>query len=131
MPADPKLPTSRDAPAPILAIAADLMFASRIRAVALAAGIDAELVRSPAALLDAARERAPRRILIDLDARAFDPAALIRQLKQDERTRDIDVVAFVSHVREDAIAAARDAGADRVLARSAFVRELPALIGNP
>src|SRR5918996_3435949 len=131
MPADPKLPTSRDAPAPILAIAADLMFASRIRAVPLAAGVDADLVRSPAALLDAARERAPRRILIDLDARAFDPAALIRQLKQDERTRDIDVVAFVSHVREDAIAAARDAGADRVLARSAFVRELPALIGNP
>jgi hypothetical protein len=40
----------------------------------------------------------------------------------------VNIIAFVSHVREDAIAAARSAGADRVLARSAFVRELNNLL---
>jgi CheY-like chemotaxis protein len=117
--------------ASVLAIAADLLFASRIRAVAAEAGVDAVLVRSPDALLASAQTHPPRRILIDLDARAFDPAELIRRLKEDERTRPIEVIAFVSHVREDAIAAARQAGADRVLARSAFVRQLPALMTSP
>jgi hypothetical protein len=42
----------------------------------------------------------------------------------------VPVVAFASHVRADLIAEARAAGADRVLARSAFVAELPALVAR-
>ena len=112
----------------ILALAADLLFASRIRAAASAAGVDAVLFRSAEALLDAARARTPRRVLIDLDARGIDAPALIRALKADARTSASEVIAFVAHVNEPAIAAARIAGADRVLARSAFVRLLPSLL---
>jgi DNA-binding NarL/FixJ family response regulator len=112
----------------IVALAADLLFASRIRAAARAAGVDAVLFRSAEALLEAALARAPRRVLIDLDARGVDAPALIRALKADARTGASEVVGFVSHVNEAAIAAARDAGADRVLARSAFVRLLPSLL---
>jgi hypothetical protein len=38
------------------------------------------------------------------------------------------VIAFASHLDVDAIRAARDAGADRVLVRSAFVATLPDLL---
>lgn len=106
----------------------DLLFGARIRAAALAAGTQVLIQRTPAQLMAAATAQAPRRVLIDLDARAHDPIDVIRSLKADERTRDVEVVAFVSHVRADAIAEARLAGADRVLARSAFVQQLPALV---
>jgi len=112
----------------ILALPADLMFASRIRATATTLGIEVAVLARPAPLLDAARENPPSLVLVDLDARGWDPAALIRDLKQDERTSSARVVAFVSHVRQDAIEAARAAGADRVLARSAFIRELPDIL---
>lgn len=118
-------------PAAVLALAADLMFASRIRAAASAAGSQVRIARSASELVDAARTLTPARILIDLDARAGDPIAAIGSLKDDEDTRGIEIVAFVSHVREDAIQAARAAGADRVLARSAFVRELSRLVSPP
>lgn len=114
--------------APLVFALTDLLFGARIRAAAQAKGVEVTVLRTPAELIGAAVERAPRRILIDLDARAYDSVDVIRSLKGDARTRDVDVVAFVSHVREEAIRAARDAGADRVLARSAFVRQLPDLV---
>jgi CheY-like chemotaxis protein len=115
----------------ILALPADLMFASRIRATAQAVGVDVLVVAKPAALLDAAKARPPRLVLLDLDARGWDAAALVRDIRSDERTAGARIVAFVSHVRQDAIEAARAAGADRVLARSAFVRELPTILASP
>lgn len=114
--------------APRVLALTDLLFGARIRAAAQTGNVDVIVLRTPAALVAAAVERAPRRILIDLDARGHDPVDVIRSLKDDARTSEVDVVAFVSHVREDAIRAARDAGADRVLARSAFVRQLPDLV---
>lgn len=116
-----------DTPPLVLALT-DLLFGARIRAAARANDVEVVVHRTPAELIGAAVEHAPHRILIDLDARAYDSVNVIRSLKGDARTRDTEVVAFVSHVREDAIRAARDAGADRVLARSAFVRQLPDLV---
>jgi CheY-like chemotaxis protein len=111
-----------------LALCADLIFSSKIRAAAAATGAPAQLARTAPDLLARARGAPrPHLILLDLDARG-DMAALIRELKSDEATAQIPIVAFVSHVREDAIDAARAAGADRVLARSAFVRVLPELL---
>src|SRR5690606_31804175 len=46
-------------------------------------------------------------------------------------TADVPVIAFASHVNRAAIDDARTAGATRVLARSAYERELPALLGGP
>lgn len=109
---------------PVVALPADLLFASRIRAAAQAAGTTIDLVSTPTALHARTRRALPRRVLIDLDARGWDPVALIRELKQDAATSGIEIVAWVSHVREDAIGAAREAGADRVLARSAFTRQM-------
>jgi CheY-like chemotaxis protein len=104
-----------------------MLFAARIRAAAAAAGIDVRVASTVDAAADAIRAGA-RRLLLDLDLRNADPVALIERLRADPHTGAVEIIAFVSHVREDRIAAARSAGATRVLARSAFVRDLPALL---
>ena len=109
----------------IVAAAADLMFASKIRGAAAQAGVEVGFARSAADLLE--RAAAARLVLLDLETRRLDADAAIRALKQ-ERADGISIVAFASHVLGDTLASARAAGADRVLARSAFVRELPALL---
>jgi DNA-binding response OmpR family regulator len=100
------------------------MFASRIRATAIALGVDLTLTRSPAELERQATAHPGSMALVDLETRGLDIAVTVRAL----RRAGVCVVAFVSHVRTDLIVAAKEAGADRVLARSAFVRELPALL---
>lgn len=116
----------------VVALVADLIFAARVRGTAEAVGVPVVVVRRAEEVLEQARTLKPRLILIDLGARAADPASVIAQLKADGETAGIQVVAFVSHEDREAIAAARDAGADRVMARSAFVRDLPALLrGSP
>ena len=55
----------------------------------------------------------------------------IRELKADASLQSIPILAYVSHVREDAIEAARFAGADRVIARGAFVNRLPEILREP
>jgi CheY-like chemotaxis protein len=104
-----------------------MIFAARIRGAAQVAGTEVRFARNPEGLVEAAV--GARLVLLDLDARWLDVTAVMAALRGDERTAAAQVVAFVSHVRTDAIAAARAAGADRVLARSAFVRELPSLLG--
>jgi len=118
--------TQHDGPRTV-ALAADLLFAGRIRGTAGAAGRSVTLARRPQDVVDAVKAGAVR-VLLDLDARSVDVPALIRALREDVTTRHAEIIAWVSHVRTDAIAAARAAGADRVLARSAFVRELPELL---
>ncbi|HEX7089492.1 MAG TPA: hypothetical protein VF192_05110, partial [Longimicrobiales bacterium] len=119
-------------PAPaVLALVADLLFGSRIRGTAAALGVAVQLVRSADELLDRARAAPPRLVLVDLEARAADPAGTIARLRAAPEGAGIPIVAFGAHVNRDAIEAARAAGATRVLARSAFVRELPGLLAHP
>lgn len=111
-----------------VALVADLLFASRIRAVAALTGVKVVTVGSCEALLRAVREKGPRLILIDLDPRIGSGPDLIRELKADAELGRITLIAFGSHLERETLQAAREAGADRVLARSGFVRELPNLL---
>ncbi len=111
-----------------LALVADLLFASRIRGVAALVGVPVATVGTATALLRVAREQQPQLILIDLDARVGDAVALIAELKADPVLGAVRVVAFGSHLEREVLQAARSAGADRVMARSAFVRELQPLL---
>ncbi len=113
----------------VLAWAADLMAGARIRGAAQATGTTVKLVRGGEELLASAAAEAPRLVVVDLEARG-DPASVIARLKADPATAAIPVLAYAPHVREDAIAAARAAGAERVLPRGAFVRDLPRLLAE-
>jgi CheY-like chemotaxis protein len=105
----------------IIAVVTDLFFQSRISAAARAAGRRVRYVTSPQALLPPARL-----CVVDLDART-DVLALIRRLKRESRA---PIVAFGPHIDTAGRKAARLAGADRVLAKSKFVTELPRLMNQ-
>lgn len=113
-------------PPPVHALVDDLFFRAKIEATARAAGV-------PVAFARTTGEAAARLgdgdalVLVDLGLAADDPAAAIRALKA--RTVPPTVIAFGSHRDAEALAAARAAGADRVLARSAFVERLPEILG--
>jgi DNA-binding NarL/FixJ family response regulator len=113
----------------ILALVDDLLFGSRIRAVADRAGRKVVFAGRGSVARDV-RDSRPDLIIIDLDRSAQDPMAAIRAIKADAdpAVSSVTIVGFVSHVRGDLIDAARAAGIDQVLARSAFVTKLPELV---
>lgn len=112
-----------------VALVSDMMFASRVRGTATAVGVEAVTVTSAERLLEEVRRLRPRVVLVDVEARKVDVPALVATLRADADVGEIPIIAFGSHVNAEALQAARAAGATRVLARSAFVRDLPALLG--
>jgi CheY-like chemotaxis protein len=113
----------------LLALVDDLLFLSRIREAGRAAGIEVRAVRGASDLLDAARRDA-RLVLVDADSERLPWQAAVAALRAEPATGALPVIAFVSHVRADRAEAARAAGASRVLARSAFVEQLPDLVAQ-
>jgi CheY-like chemotaxis protein len=111
----------------VLAAVDDLMFVSKISTAARQLGVEVVFARTA----DEARqtaERHPALIILDLNSRRTDPLGTIAALKRDPALAEIPTVGFVSHVQGDLIAAARAAGVDEVLARSAFVERLPDIL---
>jgi CheY-like chemotaxis protein len=107
----------------------DLLFLSRIKEAAKATGAEIRVVLSAEALLEACRSAAPALVLADLDNPRLAAALAVRALKDDPALAPIPVVGFFSHVHAERARDAREAGCDRVIARSAFVQELPRLLG--
>lgn len=112
----------------IIAVVDDLLFGSKIRSAADAAGTAIRFVRRGDDLSSALSEEDSSLMLVDLSSTG---AADAIRLARATVGPAVAIVAFASHVRADLIADARAAGADRVLARSAFVAELPALVASP
>src|SRR5262245_11497480 len=102
----------------------DLMFSSRISSAATAAGVEIRFARSPQAIAGAVRDTSARLVILDLNSQRIAPLDAVAALKADPALAQTPIVGFVSHVQADLIAHAREAGVDRVLARSAFVVEL-------
>ncbi len=105
------------------------MFTVKIQDAAKRAGVDAVFVSSQENAIAQAREN-PTLVVLDLNYAAVEPVELIRKLKQDETTAKIQLLGFVSHVQTDLIQAARESGCDRVMARSAFSQNLPAILAE-
>ena len=109
----------------IAAYVTDLIFASKITAVATHVGANVRVVRSLEAMRDATDGAVG--VIIDLNAQAgFACAELVRELKQ--RHPATPIVCFAAHVQTELIQAAREAGGDQVLARQAFTAKLPAIL---
>jgi PleD family two-component response regulator len=112
----------------ILAAVDDLLFSSKIRAVAKQIGADVVFARSPDEVLARARELQPSLAIVDLNSEKISPLATIAAMKQDAALRGIRTIGFVSHVQTSLIEAARAAGTDEVMARSAFAANLAAIL---
>jgi CheY-like chemotaxis protein len=114
----------------VLGAVEDLLFKSKISETSSQLGIEAAFPRSPGKLLDALRESPPDLLVLDLNSARFEPLTLLREVKSDEATREISTVGFLSHVQKDLAVAAREAGCDRIVARSAFTRDLPKILAG-
>lgn len=111
----------------ILAVVDDLIFLSKIQHTAQTMHLPMEAV-SPAEAEQRAKAGAAMDILIDLNHGSGGAVDLVRRIKSDPSMKDTRVVGYLSHVQGDLATAARAAGCDMVLARSAFVRQLPELL---
>ena len=105
------------------------MFTVKIQDAAKRAGVEAVFVTSQEDALARARET-PALIILDLNNARAEPLDLIRKLKNDGATANIPLLGFVSHVAADLIQAARSNGCDKVMARSAFSQNLPAILSE-
>jgi CheY-like chemotaxis protein len=114
----------------VLAAVEDLLFRSKISETASTLGIEATFPRNPKKLLESLRESPPDLLVLDLNSARFEPLALLQTIKSEEATRDVSTVGFLSHVQKDLAVAAREAGCDRVVARSAFTKDLPRILAG-
>ncbi len=107
-----------------------MFFAAKIRAVAEAVGAEISFPRSQEALIQKARETAPRLIIVDLHNQKIDPGALATELKADDGLRTIPLLGFFSHVQTELQKSALASGFDQVVPRSAFARDLPTILAT-
>jgi PleD family two-component response regulator len=114
----------------VLAAVEDLLFRSKISETAETLGIEAKFPRSPKKLLEALRESPPDLLVLDLNSARFEPFDILQAVKSEDLTRRIPTVGFLSHVQKDLAVAAREAGCDKVMARSAFTRDLPRILAE-
>ena len=110
----------------VIAVVDDLLFSSKIRAVAQATGARVTFARSRDAAIAAAGQ-APALVIFDLDPRTGDVIETIRLMREacGPATR---MIGFGAHVNVDHLQAAREAGCDEAIPRSAFVVALPDLL---
>jgi CheY-like chemotaxis protein len=114
----------------IIAVVDDMFFASKIRAVAEAVGVEISFPRNREALIQKAREAKPRLIIVDLHNKKIEPAGLASELKADDELRAVPLLGFFSHVQTELQRSALAAGFDRVIPKSAFARDLPNLLAT-
>jgi len=114
----------------ILVAVDDLLFSSKIRTTAKQAGVDLAFARTPPEILEQARALRPELVILDLNSAKADPIATVAVLKQDPDLRSIRTLGFVSHVHTSVIDAARAAGIDAVMARSAFAGQLAEILST-
>lgn len=115
---------------PILAAVDDFLFRSKIRATAKHVNAEIVFAQTPEEVLAQARALRPSLLIIDLNSGKVDPVGTIAAVKADPELSGINTIGFASHVHADLIAAARAAGADQVLPRSAFAGNLAEILAS-
>ena len=110
----------------ILAIVDDLFFRAKLEAAAAQFGAPLTIAADASSM--------PRngaiwsRVLIDLNLSRGDALAIIRELRAAHP--GIPLVGYCAHVQQDLQQQALEAGCTTVLARSAFVQQLPELLSQ-
>jgi CheY-like chemotaxis protein len=112
----------------ILCVVDDLMFSMKISTAARAVGAEIAFERAPGEAIERVRRDRPTLVIFDLNSTRLRPMQTIRAIKADESLRGTRTLGYVSHVQTDVIAAAREAGCDEVLARSAFSDRLGSIL---
>ena len=112
----------------ILVVVDDLLFTVKISDAAKRAGLEAEFVKSEKDVIDKATNEKPLLIILDLNNNSVQPLELISKLKNDGDLRHISLIGYLSHVQGELKQKAQEAGANIVMARSAFSQNLPQIL---
>ncbi len=112
----------------ILAVVDDLLFTVKISDAAKRTGLEVEFVKSELDVLEKATQERPLLIILDLNNTAVDPLKLISKLKSDGALKQISVIGYLSHVQGELKQQAQEAGANIVMARSAFSQNLQQIL---
>lgn len=115
----------------VLCVVDDLIFSIKISTAAKALAAPVFFERTPDMVLPRIREKQPSLVIFDLNSAKLRPLEVITQMKADPALKGIPTLGYVSHVQTDVIAAARNAGIDEVLARSAFSARLGQILTRP
>lgn len=102
----------------------DLIFSVKISTAAKALGVELHFERSADRVVATVREKRPSLVIFDLNSGRLQPLGAIAAMKADEELKATRTLGFVSHVDTATIDAARRAGIDQVVARSAFSERL-------
>ena len=111
----------------VLAVVEDLLFTVKIMDAAKRVGLDAEFVKSEKDLLEKAHDK-PLLIILDLNTTLVQPLKLITKLKGDGDLKNISLIGFLSHVQGELKMKAQEAGANMVMARSAYSQNLQQIL---
>jgi DNA-binding NarL/FixJ family response regulator len=106
----------------------DLIFSVKISTAAKALGVDVYFERTPDNVVSTVRDKRPSLLILDLNSRRLKPMDVIAALKTDPELGATRTLGYVSHVDSETVAAARRAGVDQVLARSAFADRLGSIL---
>ena len=108
----------------------DLLFSIKISTAAKQLGVNVYFERFGDRVLSTIRDKQPSLVIFDLNSSRLDPMTAIAAMKTDPQLRTVKTLGYVAHVDSDAIATARQAGIDQVLARSAFTAQLGTILEN-
>lgn len=111
----------------ILAVVQDLMFVVKINEAAKRLGFEVTFVKTSEDALVHAKEH-PALIIMDLNLDAVQPVRLIGKIKDQSGPAKISVIGYLSHLQAELKAKAQEAGADMVMARSAFSQNIAQIL---
>jgi glycine oxidase len=111
----------------VLGLVRDILFRSKIDAVAQVLGIEVAYASTLEQALKRRAELNPTIVFADLSDANFPPAATAAAIKGDDA--QVRLIGFASHVDLKPLAAAREAGFDQTLSRSEFTSRLADLVG--
>jgi PleD family two-component response regulator len=112
----------------ILAVVEDLLFTVKISDAAKRAGLEVEFLKSERDVIEKATQEKPLLIILDLNFNAVQPLKLISKVKSNGEMKQISVIGYLSHVQGELKQQAQDAGANMVMARSAFSQNLQQIL---
>jgi DNA-binding NarL/FixJ family response regulator len=110
----------------VVALMDDIFFQMKVAETAKHLGIEFKVATNTDALLSLLEPR-PQLVIVDLNARNQPIDAIV---KLRAASKDVRVVAFLSHVQRDLAEQARNAGCDEVMPRSSFTQNLAEIL-NP
>ena len=108
----------------VVALMDDIFFQMKVAETAKHLGIEFKVATNTDALLGLLDPR-PQLVIVDLNARSQPIDAIV---KLRATSKDIRVVAFLSHVQRELAEQARNAGCDEVMPRSSFTQNLAEIL---